>query len=349
MTILMTDQNPMKVNASSTDSLLLAIDRGNSGTKVAVSVNGIPLDPFKIPSVIRKVETGGVIQIGNAAYVCGDAAISMTVGSVSTPLSQADKVKDLSVVIAQVVQKISETQKLASDLDLSLIVSSPFANPALSKQIEAEIAPLKEGFAVAGKSYKMSVNSVRTEFEGAVLLKSATEFNGLIDIGYGTILAAYRKQSGEVVNVPLMGGDQGGCNLVLKALLNDADFLAKVKAVGASAPPSAERLSSKLSDGVTVLKGIDLKPLLKNHLKVLKTRIEDAALAVRTEIRLSSEDAPTAKIAVIGGGAALMRLALSDDQLTKWGEKHFIEVVDQPDYQTAMAMQQIIKMGGGIN
>jgi hypothetical protein len=346
MAILTTDQNPLKVNETTEDSLLMAIDRGNSGTKVAVSVNGLPLDPFKIPSVIRKVETNGVIQIGKSAYVCGDDAISMTVGNVSTPLTQADKVKDLSVVIAQVIQRISESQVLASDLNLSLIVSSPFASETLSKQIEAEIKPLAEGFTVKGKTYKLSVNSVKTEFEGAVLLKSAVEFNGLIDIGFGTILAAYRKESGEVVNVSLMGGDLGGCNLVLNALINDPDFLAKVKTSGASAPPSVERLSAKLSDGVTQLRQIDLKPLLRKHLMVLKTRIEDAALAVRTAIRLSNEDAPLPKIAVVGGGAALMRLALSDEMLSKWGEKHSIEVVDQPDYQTAMVMQQIAHMGG---
>lgn len=349
MTILQVEQNPIKVNGSSTDHLLMAVDRGNSGTKIAVSVNGFPMNPFKIPSVIRRVETNGVIQIGKFAYVCGDAAISMTVGNVSTPLQHGDKVKDLSVVIAQVIQKISESQTLSSDLSLSLIVSSPFANPALSKQIEAEIAPLKDGFIVEGKTYRLSVESIRTEFEGAVLLKSALEFNGVIDIGFGTILGAYRNQRKDVVIVPLMGGDQGGCNLVLKSLLNDPEFLAKVKASGASAPPSVERLSAKLSEGVTALRGIDLKPLLKNHLKVLKTRIEDAALAVRTEIRLSNEDEPIARIAVIGGGAALMRLALPDEQLSKWGDKHSIEVIDQPDYQTAMVMQQLIRLEGGLN
>ncbi|MBD1825039.1 hypothetical protein H6F51_21455 [Cyanobacteria bacterium FACHB-DQ100] len=347
--ILTTEQNPIKVNQTTPDHLLLAIDRGNSGTKVAVSVNGVPLEPFKIPSVIRRVEANGMIQIGKSAYVCGDDAISMTVGSVSTPLSQGDKVKDLSVAIAQVIQKIAEGQILSSDLSCSLIVSSPFASDTLSKQIQAEVKPLSDGFTVKGKSYRIAFDSIRTEFEGAVLLKSVSEFNGLIDIGFGTILAAYRNRSGEVVNVPLMGGDQGGCNLVLKSLLNDPAFLAKVKDSGASAPPSVERLSAKLSEGVTELRKIDLKPLLKNHLKVLKTRIEDAALAVRTEIRFSSEDEQTSRIALVGGGAALMRLTLSDEQLSKWGEKHSIEVFDQPDFQTCLVMQQLIRINGGLN
>lgn len=319
--MLTIEQNPLKVNETTHDRLLIAIDRGNSGSKAAVSVNGIPLEPFKIPSVIRRVEADGVIKIGNQSYVCGDAAIGMTTGNVSTPLQNGDKVKDLAIVVAQVVQKISETHPLSSDLKLSLVVSSPFASDALAKQIKTELKALDHGFTVNGRFYSIELTQVQTEFEGAVLLKAAHEFNGVIDIGFGTILAGYRAENSSVAIVPLMGGDLGGCNLAIKALLNDPAFLAAVKKPGASAPPSAERLSAKLSEGVTVLRGIDLTPLLKTHLKVLKQRIEDAAIAVSTELRLSSETGATPKIALIGGGAALLKLVLSEAQLQAWGEK----------------------------
>ncbi|MBD1846652.1 hypothetical protein H6F89_25165 [Cyanobacteria bacterium FACHB-63] len=90
---LVTAQNPMNIDEPATikqgDFLLMAIDRGNSGSKIAVSVNGCPLSPFKIPSVIRKVGEGeGLIKIGNQAYLCGESAISMTTGATSTPLGR---------------------------------------------------------------------------------------------------------------------------------------------------------------------------------------------------------------------------------------------------------------------
>ncbi|BAU12523.1 hypothetical protein LEP3755_30530 [Leptolyngbya sp. NIES-3755] len=344
---LTTVQDPTSLNKNANDRLLMAIDRGNSGTKIAVSINGIPLDPFKIPSVIRQVASNGVIEIGKNQYVCGDAAISMTVGSVSTPLRTGDKVEGLSIVIAQAVQKVSEIRSLSNVIEMDLIVSSPFASDKLVKQIKAELKTVTEGFKIDGNTYKITVGNVSVKFEGAVLLESAREFNGLIDIGFGTILAAYRGASGKVAIAPLMGGDLGGCNLVLNGLLNDPAFLAAVKKSGASAPPSAERLSSKLSEGITVLRNFDLKPLLKAHLKVLKTRIEDAALSVGTELRLSSENSDTiARIALVGGGAALMRMLLTEDQLTAWCKKHKLEVIDQPDYQTVMAMHQIAHTGG---
>lgn len=344
---LMVTQDPTKVNGDPSDRLLMAIDRGNSGTKIAVTVNGIPMNPFKIPSVIRAVDSDGVVEIAGKHFICGDSAIGMTTGTVSTPLRSGDKIEGLSIVIAQAIQKISETVPLSSDVDLSLVVASPFAGDALVNQIKSEVKPLSSGFKVSGRDYKASVSEVSVKFEGAVLLESAIEFNGLIDVGFGTILAAYRGHNNKVSIAPLMGGDLGGCNLVIKALLNDPAFLAAVKKSGVSAPPSAERLSSRLSEGVTVLRGIDLKPLLKTHLKLLKTRIEDAALSVKTELRLSSEDADTTpRIALVGGGAALLRLSLSDDQLAKWCETFSIEVIDQPDYQTAMAMHQIAHVGG---
>lgn len=347
MTTLEIKQDPTQVDVTTSDRLLMAIDRGNSGTKIAVSINGIPLDPFKIPSVIRSVDANGMIKIGNKHYVCGDAAIGMTTGTVSTPLRAGDKVAGLSIVIAQAIQKVAETRSLMSNIDLRLIISSPFSSDVLATQIKNEVATLKDGFTADGRTYKANILDVATAFEGAVLLESERKFNGLIDVGFGTILAAYRGASGKVAIAPLMGGDLGGCNLVTNALLNDPAFLAAVKKSGASAPPSAERLSSKLSDGVTSLRGIDLKPLLRSHLKVLKTRIEDAALTVKTEMRLSTEDHDVIpRIALVGGGAALMRIALSDDQLIAWSKKHSIEVIDQPDYQTAMSMHQIAHVGG---
>ncbi|MBD1857440.1 MULTISPECIES: ParM/StbA family protein [Leptolyngbya] len=346
---LTTVQDPTRVDATASDSLLMAIDRGNSGTKIAVSVNGIPLSPFKIPSVIRSVDTDGVIEVSGKHYVCGDAAIGMTQGTVSTPLRTGDKVAGLSIVIAQAIQKISETRPLSSDIEMRLTVSSPFSSDALVTQIKSEIMTLCTGFTVNGKTYRATVSSVSTAFEGAVLLESERKFNGLIDIGFGTILAAYRGASSKVAIAPVMGGDLGGCNLVLNGLLNDPSFLAAVKKSGASAPPSAERLSSRLSEGVTTLRGIDLKPLLKTHLKVLKTRIEDAAVSVKTELRLSTEDYDLIpKIALVGGGAALMRMLLSQDQIDSWSKKNSIELIDQPDFQTAMAMHQIAHMGGSL-
>lgn len=347
--LIATGQDPLRVDPAPTKyCILMAIDRGNSGCKIAVSINGIPMSAFKIPSVIRKVDTDGVIKIGNSSYVCGDAAISMTSGSVSTPLRSGDKVKDLNVVIAQAIQKITETQSLDGDIELSLVVSSPFPSDALVAQVKSEVLCLENGFFVDGRSYKLSLGSIESEFEGAVLLKSDREFNGVVDIGFGTILAAYRGVSGKVAIAPLMGGDMGGCNLVLNSLLNDPTFLTKVKASGASAPPSVERLSARLSEGLTKLRDIDLKPLLKGHLKVLKQRIEDAIKSVETEIRLSSEDAPKAKIALIGGGAKLLQLSLSPEALTKWCADHSVEIFESPDYQTAMAMHQNAHVRRGL-
>ncbi|MBW4525058.1 MAG: hypothetical protein KME18_07655 [Phormidium tanganyikae FI6-MK23] len=343
-------QDPTKVDLEvSNDSLLLAIDRGNSGSKIAVSVNGRPLEPFKVPSVIRKVDEGkGLLKVNAQTYLCGESAISMTVGTTSTPLGEGDKIKNLSVVIAQVVSKILESRPLTNSLDLRLIVSSPFCSAVLTREVEAEVKKLENGFHVGSREFRVSVKSVATEFEGTVLLKSAEAYNGVIDIGFGTILAGYRKSSGKVETTPLMGGDLGGCNLVINGLLSDPAFLAAVKKSGASAPPSAERLSAKLSEGQLKVRDIDLKPLLKPHLGVLKTRIEDAASAVATQLRLdslASDNAASPKIALVGGGAALLQAVLGDN-LKTWLSKYHLEFYDQPDYQTAVVMQQIAKLGG---
>lgn len=347
--ILATEQHPMSVNGKVNDYLLMAIDRGNSGSKIAVSVNRKPMEPFKIPSVIREVLTDGVINIDGKAYVCGESAISMKVGSLSTPLQEGDKVKNLGVVIAQVIQRISEEQTLSSDLDIKLVVSSPFSTAALKKEIENEVKPLTLGFMVKGQSYKLNIVGVETRFEGAVLLEAVREFNAVIDVGFGTLLAAYRTQSGRVHLVPVMAGDMGGVNLVLKGLIADEAFLKQVKASGATAPPSLERLSAKLSEGIIKLRDIDLKPLLKTHLKVLKERIENAINAVVTEIRYSEEDAPQPKIALVGGGAALLKSVLSEKELEAWSKKYSVELFTQPDYQTAMTMHQIAHTDGGAN
>jgi hypothetical protein len=327
------------------DLLTMALDRGNSGSKVVASLNGRALEPFKIPSIIRQVSSlQGALQIGKNQYVCGDAAIGLNIGQWSTPLTEGDKTKSLAVVVAKAIQTINEREALTEALKLDISVSSPFSNKALAIEIENELKKLSNGFTVGDKRFtRVEVVSVKTKFEGAVLLWSNPEYDGVIDVGFGTILAAFNNRqtrTAEIVTVP--GGDLGGVNIVLKALLNDEKFLAAVKKSGATAQPSLERLSSRLSEGVTELRGIDLKPLLAPHLKVLRERIENASKTILSEVRNSS-DCPrqNPKIALIGGGACLLRLCIPADKLEAWSAKNSIDVFDHsPDYQTAMIMHQ---------
>jgi hypothetical protein len=339
--ILSTEQNP-KVTGSTNDFLLMAVDRGNSATKFAISINGKPLMPFKVASVIRRVFCDEVIKIGDDGYVCGDKAISMSTGILSTPLQEGDKIKNLKVVIAQAIEKVSKGRALTSVIDVSLVVSSPFASEALKTEIINEVKALSTGFSVEGSTFKANVIDVDVFFEGACFLETATEFNGAIDLGYGTILGGYRSDQGVFI-VPLMSGDSGGVNLVLHGILNDEKFLKAVKKSGASAPPSAEKLAVRLAEGNTTLRNIDLKPFIKSHLSTIKHRIENAAGEIKTRLRLSDENPPTPKLALLGGGCSLIRLVLDGKSLETWTEKHSIELIESPDYQTVSSMHQLKK------
>ena len=325
--------------------VLLFVDRGNSGGKFLPVVEGTVGQPFKIPSVTRKVEAtpdGIRIEKSGSTYLCGDRAMSAVLGTTYTPLDKNDKIHDLSVAVAAALIQIVPD---GGPIELSLCVSSPIYYSGIEQEIAKEIAKLDHGFSQNGRNYSLLLEKVGGFQEGVVFLENNSDFNGVIDLGQGTLLAGVRYLDYRGVRtLPLTGNNAGGCNLILQSLLADDRFLKAVKAAGFSAAPSFERLSALLSKQLWEAKGLDFRKFLKPHLKLSKQRIENCAQSIRAELRNASpfEETVTARIALIGGGSSLLQ-GVFGKSLDKWCERHSLVMFPQlPDYQTVLQMHEAV-------
>ena len=265
--------------------ILLVVDRGNSGGKFLPVIEGVAGEPFKILSVTRKVDSvknGIRLEKSGGIYLCGDVALSKSTGIRYTPLDENDKIRDLSVAVAAaLIQLVPD----GGPIELSLAVSSPIFYQGIEREIEKEMSKLESGFSYNDIKYAVLLERVGGFQEGVVFLENNLDFNGVIDLGQGTLLAGVRYPDERgVATLPLSDGDIGGCNLILQSLLRDDKFLRAVKKAGFAAAPSFEKLSSLLSRGKWTVKEVDFKKFLKPHLKLHKQRIENAAQSIRTEI-----------------------------------------------------------------
>ena len=318
----------------------LYVDRGNSASKILPVIEGSIKQPFKMPSITRKMidnlDDGIKMEKTGKVYLCGDAALKAVSGSRYTPLDENDKIRDLSIVVATALTKVHPA---GGPIELRVGVSSPIFHKGIEKQIYKELSKLEAGFSHDGKQYVVMIDKVGAFQEGVVFLESHAELNGVLDLGWGTFLAGVRHPELGVTPLPLSDGNSGGCNLILTSLLNDDRFLKAVKSAGFSAAPSPEKLSSLLGAGRWTVKDIDFRAFLKSHLKDTKQRIENAAQAIKTELKNASPYETVApRIAFIGGGSCLLQGVLGDN-LQKWCDRHCLVLFDdQPDYQTVRQM-----------
>ena len=324
--------------------LEMYLDRGNGGSKVLSILNEKLLSPFKIPSVTRRVgELEQTIRFGPSgpSFLCGNAAIESYDGIRYTPLDENNKIKDLSVVVAAA---IAEVVGDGGPVELSLAVSSPLFYQGIEKDIEKELSRLDVGFRKGESQYTVLLERVGAFQEGVIFLELNTQFDGVIDLGQGTLLAGIRHPHRGVVTLPLSDGNLGGCNLIMSALLEDEKFLKAVKAAGFSSAPSSDKLSSLLSNGRWEVKGIDFRKYLKPHLAIAKQRLENAAQSIKAELQNASPyETVVPRIAFIGGGSSLMQGILGD-ALGKWCDKHHLVMyTDSPDYQTVLQMYAAVK------
>lgn len=325
--------------------ILLVVDRGNSGGKFLPVVEDVVGKPFKIPSVTRKVNVGSegirMEKSGNV-FLWGNAAMHYLMGKKYTPLDENDKIKDLSVAVAAaLVQLVPE----GGPIELSLCVSSPIYYKGIEKEIKTEMSKLDEGFSCGERNYSILLEKVCGFQEGVIFLEHNEAFNGVIDLGQGTLLTGVRYPDHRgVMTLSLSGNNAGGCNLILQSLLTDGNFLKAVKSEGFASAPSFEKLSALLSQGKWEVKGIDFKKYLKPYLTIPKERIENAAKSIRAELRNASpyEDVDV-RIAFIGGGSSLMQGVLGE-KLDKWCERHnLVMYSDLPDYQTVLQMYESVR------
>lgn len=324
--------------------LEIYLDRGNSGSKVLPILNEKILDPFKIPSVTRKVgEINQTISFGQSgpSFLCGNPAIESYDGIRYTPLDENDKIRDLAVVVAAA---IAEVVNDGGPIELSLGVSSPLVYKDIEKDITKELSRLDAGFHKGDSQYTVMLERVGAFQEGVIFLELNTDFDGVIDLGQGTLLAGIRHPHRGVVTLPLSDGNLGGCNLIISALLEDEKFLKVVKAAGFSSAPSPDKLSSLLSNGRWDVKGIDFRKYLKPHLTIAKQRLENAAQSVKAELQNALPyETVVPRIAFIGGGSSLMQGVLGE-ALNKWCDKHhMVMYADSPDYQTVLQMHEAVK------
>jgi hypothetical protein len=324
--------------------ILLVVDRGNSGGKFLPVIEDVVGEPFKIPSVTRQVnlvDQGIKIEKTGSVFLWGESAMHSLIGKKYTPLDENDKIRDLSVVVAAALLHLVPD---GGPIELSLCVSSPTYYRGIEQEIIREMSKLDDGFSFEGRKYSVLLDKVAGFQEGIVFLETNQAFNGVIDLGQGTLLTGVRYPDRGVMNLHLSGNNAGGCNLILQSLLTDARFIKAVKAEGFASPPSFEKLSALLSQGRWQVKGIDFRKFLKPHLKISKERIENAARSIRAEIRNASpyEDVAV-RIALIGGGSSLMQGALGE-LLDKWCELHnLVMYTDSPDYQTVLQMYEALQ------
>jgi len=327
--------------------LFLFADRGNSGGKFLPVIDGKVGIPFKIPSVTRKVDghpLGIKIEKSGDVYLCGNPAMAAITGTKYTPLDENDKIRDLSVTVAAALIQIVPD---GGPIELNLCVSSPIYYNGIEQEIIKEMAKLDDGFTFDGRRYSVMLEKVGGFQEGVVFLNHNKGFNGVIDLGQGTLLAGVRYPDHRGVStLSLTGNNAGGCNLILQSLLGDDKFLKAVKAAGFSAAPSFEKLSALLSQERWEVKGIDFRKFLKPHLKLSKQRIENCAQSIRAELRNASpfEDEVTTRIAFIGGGASLLQ-GVFGDAIEKWSKRHSLVIIKKtPDYQTIWQMYEAVRV-----
>ena len=318
--------------------LEMFLDRGNGGSKVLPIVEGDRRAPFKIPSVTRQVNSFKGISLAKSgqSFLYGDSAIESYEGRRYSPLDDNDKIRDLSVVVAAA---ISEVFPSGGPVELSLGVASPIFHKGIEREIIRELSKLEDGFSHAQNQYSVLLERVGAFQEGVVFLELNPSFDGVIDLGQGTLLAGIRHPTEGVRPLPLSDGNIGGCNLILDSLLSDDRFLKAIKSAGFSAAPSPDKLASLLSQGRWQVKDIDFKKLLKPHMKIPRQRLENAAQAIKTMLKNASPyETVVPRIALIGGGSSLIQ-GVFGNSLNKWCEQHHLELFAQsPDYQTVLQM-----------
>jgi|GEM_PF-2515564 len=318
------------------------LDRGNGISKVLPIVEGEVRPAFKIPSITRRVERdikSITFRQNSQSFLCGDDAIESYSGKRYSPLDENDKIKDLAVVVAAALAQVFPN---GGPIELTLGVSSPIFYQGIEQEMIKELKKLTDGFSYGSHQYVVLLDRVGAFQEGVIFLEKNEAFNGVIDLGQGTLLAGVRHPRNGVTPLPLSDGNMGGCNLIVTALLSDKRFLKAVKDADFSAAPSPDRLSSLLSEGRWQVKSIDFKKYLKPHMAIPKQRLENAAQAIKTELKNASPyDVVIPRIALIGGGSSLMQGVLGAT-LDKWCERHHLELFSQlPDYQTVLQMRSV--------
>lgn len=321
----------------------LAVDRGNTGIKICVRSADQDLQPFKIPSVLVKMDAGSDgLLIGRDLWICGDSALSAKVGKKFLPMDSegAGKLENLAVVVAQGILKANQ---VGGEFYLNVAVSSPFAGTgsALDKLVQKEVSKLSAGFSANGKAYKPILNRVGSAHEGLVLLEVNQDLDGVIDMGFGTILGGFRRTDGKIQPVD---SERGGCRDALMAMLADASFKAAIMSAGFSSTPSLEKLSSLFSSGRWVVKDFDFAKYLKPHVGIIKETVEEMATKVKSGIRNDNHWRESAPKIVLIGGAACILVKVLGDKAHKWAEGLGVEIYDDaPDFQTAMILSQLQK------
>ena len=336
----------------------LFIDRGNGlaktitvlGDMSASNVDAQSPKPQKHPSLIREVAGEGIKIPGRKVnYVFGNRTLINKQGRAFSTLEERSKTAYIEIVVADLIhQAIPEGS--SEDIELNLICSSPFSSTAddinpLVSEIKSRLQALSRGFSVNGVEYgKVQPQRIGVMPEGLSLLDCDHNYNGVIDLGLGTLLAGYQDPLKGVRNLPLTGGDTGGCQTWLQAVLNDGDFLKDVADKGFTAAPSPEKLCQLLGNARWDIKGVDFVKYLKRYAEPVVIRVENAAKTLRSTLSFADPDNEVEpSIAMIGGGASLFSKILSNeqhDQLTELGVDIFGHL---PDLQTVLMLEQAFR------
>lgn len=295
----------------------IAIDRGNGSTKVVCSVDGAPIEVFKFPSVIRKVDPNSfTVNIGKDSYLVGKEAIVSKEGFAETPLTK-DKITGLHFVVAQALHQVLGS---SCTISLDIGVASPHNNPVAEAAISKELKSLEKGFKVGDAEYQLEnerIKRVKCDSEAAGILRTnSNQFNGVIDCGFGTMITYYLDFDGSIQTGSFIDGECGGVNLSISELRSRPVFIEAMRKVKAPTLPSSEMIGSVLAKGDGYqFRGLDLLQLLKPCIGSLVTRINAACEATKSSFlsRHGYDVTIPFKPVLIGGGAALLKAVIESE------------------------------------
>jgi hypothetical protein len=331
------------VKKMKTKEVKIAVDRGNGSTKIVCSVDGNPIEQFKLPSVVRKVEPNpSTVTIGKNSYLVGKEALVAKSGAAETPLLKRNKIPELSFVVAQAIHQVIGS---SCTISLDVGVAAPLNSREAELEIKKELSNLNKGFKVGEAEYKLegeTIKRVKCESEAAgILSTNSNEFNAVIDVGFGTIITFFKDLDGSIRSGSFVDCESGGVNLSISELRDKPAFIEAMRKVKAPTLPSSEMIASVFAKGSFQFRGLDLLELIKPCIGSLVTRINAACEATKTTFlgRYSYDEDIEFKPCLIGGGAALIRAVIeSGTEVTLHPELRIFEPT--PDFQTALIIHQ---------
>ena len=336
------------MNTTTTDTapIRVVIDFGNGSIKYAVAVNGDKVTKGAVPSLLIETQHPAGSVVNGTRFGYGAIAAKLDLEAAYSPgreASSAGKRQNLDKVLAAVAIESGLVDSDSTEpVNVEVWIASPLASGTMPEH-EALIGshlistPGKKG--ESAKSKLIKVVGVRAYQECSPLL---AKFDAVVDLGNGTSFYGWNDNNGAA----RVKAIESGVGAMLERAI-DSPTIARRYADSADAGKgvlSAEGLAASLASGrafsrddesgklYVSYKGVQFADVLGPL--VLEYFTKTVVPAMREAAAKSVSFDSTPKLAVVGGGAALLRQMLCDDQLSQHGiETHKIVWPSRPATQ----------------